>query len=192
MGEPGGATTTVTVLRKASKHRKLKTAPAPAAAPPTRIGVDFGMTIADCEDRDRRPFDGAFPTLHAIVNRFGAGNCFIVSKAKSETSAKILQWFEEFNFYAATGFLRSNVHFVRDYGDKRIMVDELKLSMFIDDSVKVVKCIVDAVSMNRVVWFRGSQQALKSEIPRQSRGKIVISKTWNKLYKVFAKPCITR
>ncbi len=150
-----------------------------------RVGIDFGMTIADCQTGNRDPFEGAFTIIKNIIGRFGAANCFIVSKAKAETSCKILQWLENADFYAQVGFLRESVFFVRDYCDKRILVDRFRLNFFIDDSIKVVKHIVDAPTIHRVVWFQGRHEGMKF-IPKKQRFKVTISKSWNKLYKVFS------
>ena len=51
-----------------------------------RVGIDFGMTIADCTSRDPAPFEGALSIIMNIVGRLGATNCFNVSKAKVEMS----------------------------------------------------------------------------------------------------------
>ena len=69
-----------------------------------RKGRQSGIFIADCQTGNRDPFEGAFTIIKNIIGRFGAANCFIVSKAKAETSCKILQWLENADFYAQVGF----------------------------------------------------------------------------------------
>ena len=151
-----------------------------------RVGIDFGMTICDMQHVDREPFEHAFSTVKAITCRFGKENVFIVSKAKSETSSKISLWLRDHCFFEATGMLPSNVYFVREVADKRIVVEKLRLTMFIDDYFKVVKCLAVAPTLQTIVWFRGRKELL-GQIEKPFRTKIVIAHRWGNVYKVFAK-----
>lgn len=152
-----------------------------------RVGLDFGMTIADMHTKGGLPFQNSLSTIRAIVGRHGPANVFIVSKAKAATQALILGWLDRYDFYASTGLPRNNVIFVREYADKREVVDRLGISLFIDDSSKVVKCLADSPSIRRVIWFKGRCE-LVHQLPKAFRNKIVFSKSWNALYKSFSKP----
>ena len=151
----------------------------------TKVGLDFGKTIALIEED--KPFDNAFEIIKMIINKYNSDNVFIVSKARQETSQFILNWLDRHNFYNLTGFSRENIYFVEDYADKRTIVDRLKINIFIDDSIKIVRVLHSSEHIEKIIWFRGNDPKLLKEIPKQYRNKIVIFKKWNKLYKTFCK-----
>ena len=93
----------------------------------TKVGLDFGKTIALIEED--KPFDNAFEIIKMIVNKYTSDNVFIVSKARQETSQFILSWLDHHNFYNLTGFSKENIYFVKDYADKRTIVDRLKINI---------------------------------------------------------------
>ena len=158
-----------------------------------RIGIDFGKTIADIftnlEDPIKQQMSNAFSIITNIINRYQPKNVFIISKAKQENSQRIMKWLENTDFLSKTGFLRENVLFVRDYIDKRALVDQHKINYFIDDNYKVIRELYSAKSLNKIIWFCGNQCLLK-EIPKEYRQKIQISNNWNSIYKTFSKPCM--
>jgi len=151
----------------------------------TKVGLDFGKTIAMIEED--KPFDNAFEVIKMIINKYTSSNVFIVSKARQETSEFILNWLERHNFYNLTGFLKENIYFVEDYADKRTIVDRLKINIFVDDSIKIVRALHSSENIEKIIWFEGSDPKLLKEIPKKYRNKIVIFKKWNKLYKIFCK-----
>lgn len=154
---------------------------------PPRVGIDFGMTIADLQDPAAAPFPLALETIRAIVGRFGAEQVFIISKAKSGTQLKILAWLQDHEFFARTHMLPSRVHFVRDYSDKRILVDKFGVKYFIDDSIKVLKSLAGADTLEKAVYFRGNARTLK-ELPKSFRNSVTVAHSWSQLYKLFSKP----
>ena len=151
----------------------------------TKVGLDFGKTIALIEED--KPFDNAFDVIKMIINKYTSDNVFIVSKARQETRQFILSWLDRHNFYNLTGFSRENIYFVKDYADKRTIVDRLKINIFVDDSIKIVRVLHSSENIEKIIWFEGSDPKLLKEIPKQYRNKIVIFKKWNKLYKTFCK-----
>lgn len=151
----------------------------------TKVGLDFGKTIALIEED--KPFDNAFDVIKMIINKYTRDNVFIVSKARQETSQFILSWLDRHNFYNLTGFSRENIYFVKDYADKRTIVDRLKINIFVDDSIKIVRVLHSSENIEKIIWFEGNDPKLLKEIPKQYRNKIVIFKKWNKLYKTFCK-----
>lgn len=151
----------------------------------TKVGFDFGKTIALIEQD--KPFDNAFEVIKMIINKYTSSNVFIVSKARQETSEFILNWLERHNFYKLTGFLKENIYFVEDYADKRTIVDKLKINIFIDDSIKIVRVLHSSEYIEKIIWFQGGDTKLLKEIPKNNRNKIIISKEWNKIYKIFCK-----
>ena len=154
---------------------------------PLRVGIDFGMTIADLQDPAAAPFPLALETIRAIVGHFGAEQVFIISKAKSGTQLKILSWLTDHDFFAKTHMLPSRVHFVRDYSDKRILVDKFGVNFFIDDSIKVLKSLAGADTLQKAVYFRGNTRTFK-ELPKSFRNRVVVTHSWSQLYKLFSKP----
>ena len=151
----------------------------------TKVVLDFGKTIALIEED--KPFDNAFEVIKMIINKYTSDNVFIVSKARQETSQFILSWLDRHNFYNLTGFSRENIYFVKDYADKRTIVDRLKINIFVDDSIKIVRVLHSSENIEKIIWFEGGDPKLLKEIPKQYRSKIVIFKKWNKLYKTFCK-----
>ena len=46
-----------------------------------------------------------------------------------------------------------NLLFVECNAEKRILVDELRINVFVDDSVKVVRLLYDSDNIRKLVWF---------------------------------------
>lgn len=100
-----------------------------------RIGIDFGNTIGKLEDTEAALF--SFEIIRHFVSKHIAGNVFIVLKAGQE----IRGWLNNPHSYEATGFLRSNVIFVRCYVVKAVIIQALDICTFFDNSCIVVKVL---------------------------------------------------
>ena len=147
----------------------------------TKIGFDFGKTIGEVENEN--PYKGCYNILKMIVDKLGSENVYIISKARVEMKLQIQEWLVSTDFYSLTGFDIKNLYFVDEYADKRSLVDKLKINIFVDDSIKVIRYLYDSPHITKLVWLNGNTLLLK-EIPRKYRNKISIPNNWNKLYKI--------
>ena len=147
----------------------------------SKIGFDFGKTIGVTDNIE--PYKNSFKILNMIVNKLGSDNVYLISKAREEMKNNIQNWLINTNFFENTGFKQSNVYFVDEYNDKRILVDKLKINIFVDDSIKIIRCLYDSQYIKKIVWFRGNHKLIK-DIPKNYRNKIIITHEWNKLYKI--------
>ena len=82
----------------------------------------------------------------------GAENIFVISKARDKYIKKSKEVFEENKIYQVTGLFRHHMHFVHDYVDKRKICDKLKIDYMIDDSIKVIRCLLDS-KITTAIWF---------------------------------------
>mmetsp|Transcript_36168 Transcript_36168/g.79162 ORF Transcript_36168/g.79162 Transcript_36168/m.79162 type:complete len:168 (-) Transcript_36168:33-536(-) len=154
-----------------------------------RIGIDFGNTIAELENSVPAPF--AFEMIKHLISKYAAENVFIVSKAGPEIQKKIRQWLDNSCFYEATGFMRPNVIFVRHYVDKAEIVRALGISVFFDDSCKVVKALAPLEVVERIFWMHADPREIK-QIPRRLRSKVAITQEWSSTMKYFQIPEVKR
>eukprot|EP00462_Mataza_sp_D1_P026926 CAMPEP_0175174950 /NCGR_PEP_ID=MMETSP0087-20121206/32930_1 /TAXON_ID=136419 /ORGANISM="Unknown Unknown, Strain D1" /LENGTH=183 /DNA_ID=CAMNT_0016466503 /DNA_START=28 /DNA_END=576 /DNA_ORIENTATION=+ len=141
----------------------------------TKIAFDFGGTIGDWQQD--AAFERAFEILKIIICRYGAKNVFIISKAREQTALKTIDFLKRKEFGTITGFLWKNCFFVPEYTDKRILVDYFGIHIFVDDEIKIVRSLVAAPSIQKIVWFQGQEHLLK-DIPKQHRNKVVINPRW--------------
>lgn len=146
-----------------------------------RIGIDFGMTIGEV---GAEPIPDSFKIIKMIVAKHKKENVFIVSKARLEMQTKIKNWLDLHDFYQLTGFDSSNLIFVENYEDKRTIIIEKKIDVFIDDTFKVIKSIMDLESLKQIIFFhqRPEPDQLNEMFPIQYRSKIVITTKWNKIW----------
>ena len=156
-----------------------------------RIGIDFGGVI---RREDDEPHDAAFKTIKFIIHKYGASNCFIVSKAQRDTRISIEKWLNEHSFFEQTGFLKENVHFVTDYIGKQHVVNKQSINLFIDDKIQNIKAVLgaDCILVKRVIWFNNRHNNKYAAEPstklvhinsRVSRNLVVVSKNWNRVQK---------
>ena len=148
----------------------------------TKIGFDFGKTIGVTDDKI--PYKNSFNVIKMIIDNLGPENVYIISKARIEMKEKINQWLIDKRFFDLTNFSISNVYFVDEYEDKRILVDKLQINIFVDDSVKIIRCLIDSPFIKKLVWFNGNPKLIK-DLPSEYRNKIIISHQWGKLYKII-------
>lgn len=142
-----------------------------------RIGIDFGNTIGKIEEE---PNQATFNIIRMLIAKYSADNIFIVSRAGKEMQPRILDWLNQNKFFELTGFSRENVLFVLEYDEKRIVVEKLKLNIFIDDHTKIIRSLVELPCVQHVVWF--NTKADINLIDKQYRNKIIISTNWNKIW----------
>lgn len=150
-----------------------------------KIGIDFGKTIGDIM-KNEGEIEYSIIAIEKIINRFGKNNIWIVSKAGEEMEKKIKNWLVEHNFYNLTGFLPSQIIFVKTHNQKREIVDKIKINYFIDDSYKNVREIYSSIYLDKFIWFKGNNRQLK-DVPHKYRNKIIIINSWKKIYGYFSK-----
>lgn len=151
-----------------------------------RVGIDFGKVIG--LDDDPNPVPLAFVACRHCIGQFGPENVFIVSKAGEEMEQRICKWLNDHSFYDVTRLRRSHVIFVRTYEDKAHVACKLQLNWFIDDQVKVIRCMTQLECMTRVFWFGAGASDLDLIPDKQHRAKLVIASTgWKCVLKSLSK-----
>lgn len=142
-----------------------------------RIGIDFGRTIGEIESPAS---DYVFNIIKMIVQKYGSENIFIISKAGLEMQEKIRIWLDKYNFCDICGFDKNNLHFVKEYLDKKILIAKFDIDVFIDDHYKVIHSIMDLEQVKYIIWF--NPKADQKLIPRKYRSKIMITSKWAKIW----------
>ena len=149
-----------------------------------RVGIDFGGTIG-FEDKEE-PIPQSFPMMRHLVHKYGASNVFVVSKAGPAMVEKTKLWFQKTEFFERTGLAVDNVIFVRECEEKAGIVQSLNISIFFDDSYKVVRCLAPLPMMERIFWMSTQPEQIKL-IERKYRDKIAMTKRWGSTMKFFQK-----
>mmetsp|Transcript_101645 Transcript_101645/g.152322 ORF Transcript_101645/g.152322 Transcript_101645/m.152322 type:complete len:180 (-) Transcript_101645:292-831(-) len=152
---------------------------------PTRVGIDFGNTIGEIDEPCPAP--GAVSMIRHLVHKFGPSNVFIVSKAQPSMQMRIQEWLDGQSFYSQTGLLRDNTIFVREYADKAQVVQALGISVFFDDSNKVVRALSPLPGIRRIFWMHARDTRLIRLVAKEDRFKIAMnpSGSWNSTMKYF-------
>jgi hypothetical protein len=120
-----------------------------AAAP--QLGVDIGGVIIRParESGDTSFFSSGYLETPAVEGALEAiaylnahvfpGAVHLVSKAKSGTARKTVEWLAHHRFHEATGVPLERVHFCAERAEKAIIAKRLKLTAFIDDRIDVLE-----------------------------------------------------
>lgn len=160
-----------------------------AEADVLRIGIDIGNVLmgSDTDEpdlifHDKRYLEatavaGAFDAVTALVERYGAGNIFLVSKCGKTIQQRSLEWLDHHRFYEVTGVPRGHVEFCRERREKRDICERLGIGAFVDDRYSVLKHLVDLPGMQRLFLFRpyGAElEAFENAAPSQ----IVVADDW--------------
>lgn len=115
------------------------------------LGIDIGGVIirpaSDSGDTsffssgylDTPMVDGAFGAVAQLNAEMFRNRVFLVSKAKSGTARKTVEWLAHHRFHEITGVPLERVHFCQRREDKAIVAKRLDLSVFIDDRVDVLQ-----------------------------------------------------
>jgi hypothetical protein len=74
-----------------------------------------------------------------LINKLGAANVFVVSKARCEGRKRTLLWLQHTNFCTSTGLLLSHVLFTHEKKDKALVCRYLGVGAFVDDLAEVLK-----------------------------------------------------
>ena len=121
------------------------------------LGVDIGGVIIDkMNDKTDTSFFSrnylqttatphSFRVLAKLsVGRFGK-NIHLVSKAGEDTQARTREWLAYHKFFEKTGIPESNLHFCLERHEKRPICEQLKVTHFIDDRMKVLSHLINLV-----------------------------------------------
>jgi len=161
-----------------------------------KIAFDVGGVLFDDGSFELSP--AAVLTVILAVEKYGKSNIYIISKAGPENQRKILDRLVAGDFYTRTNFQAFNVHFVREYEEKKVLCDGLDIDYMIDDHVKVIR-LVSSCRKCIPIWFGPSsidryeslmyelheQEALSSS--NSARQKIIICRKWRGLRKLIEK-----
>jgi hypothetical protein len=127
-------------------RQRRQTAPSSPA-----LGIDIGgVLIRPALDSGDTSFfssgyletpmvDGAFDAVARLNRAFFPGRVHLVSKAKSGTARKTVEWLAHHRFHETTGVPLERVHFCERREDKAIIAKRLTLSAFIDDRLDVLQ-----------------------------------------------------
>jgi hypothetical protein len=114
------------------------------------LGVDIGgVLIQPARDSGDTSFfssgyldtpmvDGAFDAVARLNCESFPGRVHLVSKAKSGTARKTVEWLAHHRFQEATGIPLERVHFCEQREEKAIIAKRLGLTAFIDDRLDVL------------------------------------------------------
>jgi hypothetical protein len=83
--------------------------------------------------------DGAFDAVAQLNREAFRDGVFLVSKARSGTARKTVEWLAHHRFHEITGVPLERVHFCERREDKAIIAKRLNLGAFIDDRVDVLQ-----------------------------------------------------
>jgi hypothetical protein len=143
-----------------------------------KIGFDVGGVILDQTTREL--ITESYKTIKLCIEKYKPENVFIVSKARNHWIDLTKQMFIDTQFYEFTNFLDKNIYFVDEYEDKAIMCEKLQINYFVDDSVKVIKFLLDTDTKG--IWYNPS---CTSCLTKTELKKIHIVKTWKNIRKLL-------
>jgi hypothetical protein len=83
--------------------------------------------------------DGAFDAVARLNREAFPGCVHLVSKAKSGTARKTIEWLAHHRFHETTGVPLERVHFCEQREEKAIIAKRLALTAFIDDRLDVLQ-----------------------------------------------------
>ncbi len=105
----------------------------------TRIAFDLGGVILLREALENHLMEESDMSVKLAIQKFGAENVFIISKAKDKYQQRNIDLLQSVNFFQNTGLRIQNVHFVDEYEDKAIKMKALGITYILDDSIKIAK-----------------------------------------------------
>lgn len=115
------------------------------------LGVDIGgVLIRPARDSGDTSFfssgyletpmvDDAFEAVARLNRKAFPGCVHLVSKAKSGTARKTIEWLAHHRFHETTGVPLERVHFCEQREEKAIIATRLGLTAFIDDRLDVLQ-----------------------------------------------------
>ena len=105
----------------------------------TRIAFDLGGVIILREAVENFLIQESDVSVRLAVQKFGADNVFIISKAKEKYQQRNVDLLDKVKFFDKTGLKRQNIYFVDEYEDKAILMKKIGITYILDDSIKIAK-----------------------------------------------------
>jgi len=164
-----------------------------SAKTPTRIGLDVGGVIvpglgqennqedtllSDNGYKKTKPMPDCVDVAKRLVERLGADNVLIVSKAGERVEHNTRKWLSHSRFLKKTGIPQNNVHFVRERKDKGPLCAELGVNAFVDDNLSVLQHFEPGT---RLFYFRASDSAEDSKSALYYHPDVEICCSWKEL-----------
>jgi len=140
------------------------------------LGVDIGGVLIrpalDSGDTsffssgylDTPMVEGAFDAITRLNNGVFAGHVHLVSKAKSGTARKTVEWLAHHRFHETTGVPLERVHFCERREDKAVIAKRLALTAFIDDPLDVLHHLA---AVETRILFAASPAFVPAQVPPQ-------------------------
>lgn len=144
------------------------------------IGIDIGGVIVDKTTRLVLP--DAIMSIRLLIDKYGTDSIFIISKAKDKWVTANREMLDKEEFYNKTGFDIKNLYFVDEYEDKKTMCDKLKIDYMIDDSIKVIRFLLNTTTTP--IWFDKEKM---TDFSKRDSKKIIIARSWKTIRKIFQK-----
>jgi hypothetical protein len=138
------------------------------------LGVDIGGVLIqpalDSGDTsffssgylDTPMVEGAFESVAELNRTLFADRVFLVSKAKSGTARKTIEWLAHHGFHAATGVPLEHVRFCEERAEKAVIAKQLGLTAFVDDRIDVLQYLAHVPTR---ILFAASDAFLPAQVP---------------------------
>lgn len=118
------------------------------------------------------PDPKAWIAMRLLVQRFGADNVFLVSKAGDRMQASIRHALETHGFFVSTGVCATHLIFVQNRRDKRAICIAQGITHFVDDRWSV---LCHLLGVCKVLYaFPSSDAAPKKPLPSQHTTRLVL------------------
>ncbi len=106
--------------------------------------------------------DGAFEAVARLNKTLFVDRVYLVSKAKSGTARKTIEWLAHHGFHEQTGVPLERVRFCEERAEKAIIAKRLRLTAFIDDRLDLLMHLKD-VEMR--ILFAATEAFAPNEVP---------------------------
>lgn len=159
-----------------------------------KLGIDIGGVIIDHSNRTSgNSFFGenflkstiatdSFDRIRDLYDCFGK-QVYLVSKATIENQNKTESWLVHNNFHTRTGIEKPNVFFCREHIDKKTICQNLGLTHFIDDKLKVLQYLIGHVP--NLYLFSPEEEDIQGF--EKYLSDVVVVKNWSECYKSILK-----
>lgn len=145
----------------------------------TRIAFDLGGVILLREALQNHLIQESDISVKLAVQKFGADNVFIISKAKDKYQQRNLDLLHSVNFFQNTGLRAENIYFVDEYEDKAVKMKALGITYILDDAIKIAKdCAAKGL---KPILFGDHDEFLENN----KELNIINAKTWKSFRKLL-------